>query len=709
MDSNRMVDSEKKENKNKNVLDLNSLPSLELSSALGLEDSVSYGAVETESGDFCPKKRRYSAEEKGKGKMDEDHDHDLDLDLSLNLGTGRFGEETIRERINSYNGNLMDASSSIGELQGKEEEKDKIDDLDLNLAFGSYGREPINPEDAILGRESKEFQPRLEGVTRRRRPRTAIGTAQQFADFKPEEGKREEEQQQAENKRQREEVDLCLGFGSYGSELIQEPIEAENANLGRESEESQPRVEQATIRRQSRIDRSIAQGLARFKPEERKPKEELQQIEKKRKREEVDEVSGDPQSPFLLAMESIKSRNSSRNRCLPGMPTPALWVPVTQKESVAKQNAPKLVDLCLDVLGKNADAIVSLELVPDELRHRLSEIVSDRRGIDNHFLGLLSRGCPTEIRVKDISSLQEDAFTKIFGDCDTKHLTVLQLDLCGRCLNDYVVHQTLASSSNRLPALTTISLRGAHRLSDKGLIALASSAPALQSINLIECSLLTSDGIKQLAGCFQSTLKELYIDDCQNIDAMCILPALKELRCLEVLSVAGIQTVNDDFVIEIIEVCGTNIKELVFAQCMKLTDMSLKIVGEKCPNLCALDLSNLNNLTDMSLYYLANGCQSICRLKLCQNRFSDEAIAAFLECSGESLDNLSLNYVHKVGLNTALAIAKCSPNLLHLDLSWCRRLTDEALGLIVDCCVSLKLLKIFGCTQVCIANRKPVM
>lgn len=37
---------------------------------------------------------------------------------------------------------------------------------------------------------------------------------------------------------------------------------------------------------------------------------------------------------------------------------------------------------------------------------------------------------------------------------------------------------------------------------------------------------------------------------------------------------------------------------------------------------------------------------------------------------------------------------------MSLDLSWCRRLTDEALGMIVDSCLSLKLLKLFGCTQI---------
>lgn len=54
----------------------------------------------------------------------------------------------------------------------------------------------------------------------------------------------------------------------------------------------------------------------------------------------------------------------------------------------------------------------------------------------------------------------------------------------------------------------------------------------------------------------------------------------------------------------------------------------------------------------------------------------------------------------QVAHHTALSLAKHTRNLESLDLSWCRDMTDEALGLIVDSCLSLKLLKLFGCTQV---------
>lgn len=133
---------------------------------------------------------------------------------------------------------------------------------------------------------------------------------------------------------------------------------------------------------------------------------------------------------------------------------------------------------------------------------------------------------------------------------------------------DFVVVATLARSPRNLVRLTTLSLRGACRLSDGGLRALVSSAPALRSINLSQCSLLTSASIYILAESLRHLLKELFLDDCQCIDAALIVPALIELEHLEVLSVAGIQTVCDEFVKNYIVARGQNMKELVLKDCM---------------------------------------------------------------------------------------------------------------------------------------------
>ncbi|TKY44452.1 DNA repair protein rhp7 [Spatholobus suberectus] len=387
-------------------------------------------------------------------------------------------------------------------------------------------------------------------------------------------------------------------------------------------------------------------------------------------------------TPFSIAMKAIVDRAAKK------------WVSKRSQQGEKRYLVPSLKELCLKILADNADAMVSLESVPDELRHKLCYLLCDSRKMNGHFLDLLLSGAPTEIRLKDCSWLTEEQFAKSFQMCDTGRLQVLQLDQCGRCIPDYALLGTLSQSPRWLPRLTSLSLSGACRLSDKGLHVLVSSAPVLRSINLSQCSLLSSASVNILADSLGSLLKELYLDDCQIIDAAQIVPALKKLEHLEVLSLAGIQTVSDEFIKDYIIARGHNMKELVLKDCRKLTDASIKVIAEHCPGLCALDLMHLNKLTDLSVGYLTNSCLALHTLKLCRNPFSDEAIAAFLEVTGESLKELSLNNIKKVGHHTTLSLARHAKSLHTLDLSWCRNLTDNELGLIVDSCFSLRLLKL---------------
>lgn len=421
---------------------------------------------------------------------------------------------------------------------------------------------------------------------------------------------------------------------------------------------------------------------------------------------EINRTVEDWPGPFSTAMKIIRDREMNARlqqgkASGKGKAAPVLWVPKKdEKCNIQKKSAPLLQDLCISILVKNSDAITSLDCVPDIMRHKLSHFLCNARRMDGHFLQLLVHGSPTEIRLGDCSWLTEDDFTGAFEQCDFSNLTVLQLDHGGRCLADYILTTTLARSPKSLPALISLSLRGAYRLSDAGLSVLVSSVPALRSINLRECSLLTSDGICYMGASLGSVLKELYLDDCQGIDAMAILPALLKIDNLEVLSLACIETVSDYFIREFSSVRGHNMKELVLANCMKLTDFSVRVIAQTCPKLHAVDFSNLCKLTDAALGYLANGCQAIQNLKLCRNAFSDEAVAAYLQICGEPLKELSLSNIKTVAENAAISLARHSRNLNSLDLSWCRKLTEEALGLIVDSCSSLKVLKVFGCTQI---------
>ncbi|KAD6455101.1 hypothetical protein E3N88_09807 [Mikania micrantha] len=415
------------------------------------------------------------------------------------------------------------------------------------------------------------------------------------------------------------------------------------------------------------------------------------------------EANGDVEDwpgPFSTAFKIISSNMHVSEQKKKTISTPLIWVPNPHGRFMKNKVAPSLEELCISIMAENVDAITSLESVPDVIRHKLTQGLCDSRKMNHHFLNLLASGSPSEIRIKDCSWLNEDQFLKTFEAIDASNLTVLQLDQCGRCLPDYVLYATLAHLPGRLSVLTNISLKGACRLSDAGLNALVTCASALRSINLGCCSLLTSDAIINLADKLGSVLKELYIDECFGIDAKSILPALFKLQNLEVLSISRFETVNDTFITQFVAVQGYKMKELVLADCTKLTDKALKAIAKSCPGLCAIDLTNLCKLSDTSLAHLANGCQTIQTMKCCRNTFSDEAVAAYLETCGGSLTELSLNHVDKVAHHTALSLAKHAKKLQRLDLSWCREMRDEAVGLIVDSCLSLETLKLFGCTQI---------
>ncbi|KAI4379572.1 hypothetical protein MLD38_005852 [Melastoma candidum] len=408
--------------------------------------------------------------------------------------------------------------------------------------------------------------------------------------------------------------------------------------------------------------------------------------------------------PFSTAMKIIRDREmkSSAPMSKDKSACQAIhWVPRRGEGFEGERRmVPSLQDLCMRVLLENVDAVTSIEGLPDMLRHRLCQLLCDSRKMNDRFFNILVKGVPTELRVIDCSWLTEEQLSLSLNECDMSNLTVLQLDQCGRCLPDYIMSSSLARGANSLPALSSISITGACRLTDSGLKALVSSAPNIRSINLSQCSLLTSAAIQTLANSLGAVLKELYLDDCQRIDIMVALPALKKLEHLEVLSLAGIQSVNDDFIRELLATQGPIIKELILDNCTNLTDLSCKLIAEACPSICSLSLVNLDKLTDSALGYLANASQGIQKLYLRRNAVSDEAIAAFLETSGEQLEVLSLNNLKKVGHNTALSLSRRARKLQSLDLSWCRNLTDQAMGLIVDSCLSLREVKVFGCTQI---------
>ncbi|RCV31394.1 hypothetical protein SEVIR_6G179200v4 [Setaria viridis] len=508
------------------------------------------------------------------------------------------------------------------------------------------------------------------------------------------------------NSKERVVEDSSSSLSSSEDEPDSKPVDSKEIQNNSGSVAASASASMEPLRRQAARERAIrlAPKFAFFKADKDEHSEDDE--------EEELEPGAAPQDwpgPFATAARiyeereaKLRARELNSSKVDKSANKAIVWSPSKDKRNpFPARAAPSLTSLCLNTLAEHSEGIESLGGIPEELKHKLLKILCHSRRMNTHLLNELMCDSPTELHLSECSWLSDDDFEKTFGKCNTDSLQDLQLDISGRCMPDYILPTTLAKAPNCMPLLRKISLKGNYRLSDNGLDTIISAAPSLSSLNLCQCSLLTSSGIVILADKLHSVLRELYIDDCTNVEAMTILPALQKINHLEVLSMSGIQSVCDKFVNELIPVHGSNMKELAFAGCLKLTSSSIKTIGENCPQLISLDLRNLNRLRDSAMRHLRNGCRLIRKLKLQRNTFSDEAMSRYLEESGGCLTELMLNSVEKVGDLTALAISrKCSVRLEALDLSFCRQLTNEALGLIADSCPSLRILKLFGCTQI---------
>lgn len=144
---------------------------------------------------------------------------------------------------------------------------------------------------------------------------------------------------------------------------------------------------------------------------------------------EVEQQVEDWPGPFSTAMKIIKDREEDTNLCIGSFvsnkerSSPIIWAP-RRNYSVPPLRAPSLQELSLRILVKNADAISSLDYVPDALRVKLCQLLCDSRRMDVHILDLLVRGSPTGICVPDCSWLTEEQFTECFKNCDTSNLMV---------------------------------------------------------------------------------------------------------------------------------------------------------------------------------------------------------------------------------------------------------------------------------------------
>lgn len=355
-----------------------------------------------------------------------------------------------------------------------------------------------------------------------------------------------------------------------------------------------------------------------------------------------------------------------------------------------------LFELCADVLVEYIEDVESLLGLPDSIKNRLSAAVCQQRKLSNEVVHLFSEGGPAEIVLTNCAALEPDAMATVLKDVATSRLERLELTFCGRGLTESTA--AALAGAGPLDRLQVLALRGAYRLTDTALCSILRNTSNLQVLRLPQNSLLTEASIKQLPGLLP-LLRELDLSECRGVSGAALHSILTgALPLLESVMLTGIPEVSNALLAEM--ALGLPLRHISVARCAGVSDEGLRALAAACPHLLTLRADACTKITDAGIVALAESCKELQVLSLhgC-TKVSDEAVAA-VALHG-SLTSLNVNSIPGIGLSTIKALATATRDRLEeLDISSCRNVPTEALGMLADCCVALKKLHIFCCSQI---------
>mmetsp|Transcript_30660 Transcript_30660/g.117291 ORF Transcript_30660/g.117291 Transcript_30660/m.117291 type:complete len:381 (+) Transcript_30660:795-1937(+) len=350
------------------------------------------------------------------------------------------------------------------------------------------------------------------------------------------------------------------------------------------------------------------------------------------------------------------------------------------------------VKRCVDKLEELLEAGLLCEMFPDAKAEVAKELCRQRK-FNGDILPHFAEKHTSVLALPDCSYLTEEDLLSAFGQCQGPGLDQVNLGFCGRGMSD----QTLATLSTDSSNIRELTLEGCYRLSDNGIEAMLKNLNKLETLDLSSCTRITSKTVRNIVRYAGNTMLVLRLRTAAQLSGEDFLP-IAELKHLESLCISENRRVDDGSLIRIISEAGSKLQSLNMAGCTELTDKLVSAVAECCPHLEEICLDE-TQVTDVGLRKLTSKCSSLASISLrsCSNITDEGCIHAIKNCK---IQRLSLNGLYCVTDATLLALKRYSEGLEELDLSWCRAITDEALGQFVDTVPSLRLLKLRGCSQV---------
>ncbi|KAJ4461994.1 putative leucine Rich Repeat family protein [Paratrimastix pyriformis] len=327
---------------------------------------------------------------------------------------------------------------------------------------------------------------------------------------------------------------------------------------------------------------------------------------------------------------------------------------------------------------------------------------------------------PSVTITNTIFSIQGEFFNKLFLDCYLPHAAE-------HCIVSAVCKEWRQKLSQRTHldfSPRTGESRPPHQISDDCLDEITKHLPALRSINLTKCVLISSRGLAALANNSSSTLRSLQLFQCHQLgdDAASHIARLIRLEFLGItrtrfsapavatmiepmpdlanLQLHGVET-TDGLLDRVVASCPTlKTINLTYARGLtspgtiglvtrlpQLQDVDLSYCDPstavfealaRCPNLTRLAAHAASHLTDACVMPLVAGCPHLETLELVGAPLTEPALIQLVG-GLRALRWADLRLVEAVSDGVIARLVAANPALEHVALRGCHQLTDAAL------------------------------
>ena len=259
--------------------------------------------------------------------------------------------------------------------------------------------------------------------------------------------------------------------------------------------------------------------------------------------------------------------------------------------------------------------------------------------------------------------------------------------------------------------LTSLNFTGCHKITDKGIVSVASACPSLERINLAGVPLITCKGMAVLARNCQH-LK--FVDISSDIQALSDNPRSRVPRVgpdgikaighycknLRVLRCNGASRIDASSIIEVAKGCP-RLEVLTLRHCHRITDECIEAIGRYCPLLRELDLGCCLGVSDAAMLALSRGgCAQTLESIDCTGLASlSDASMVSLASNCTKLRRFIVRGCPQLSDDVVSALCTHGATRSHLeelDMFGVQSISDRSLDLLVACRMTLRTADFTG-------------